>query len=39
MVEEHGFTPAKHETLHLSQWMQKYFEQHHGMQSSPHHGH
>jgi hypothetical protein len=22
-IEEHGFATAKHETLHLSQWMQK----------------
>jgi hypothetical protein len=38
-VEERGFTPAKHDTLHLSQWMQKHPKQHHGMQSFPHHGH
>jgi hypothetical protein len=26
-VEECGFTLTKHETLHLSQWMQKHLEQ------------
>jgi len=38
-VEECGFTLTKHETLHLSQWMQKHLEQHQGMRSFPHHGH
>jgi hypothetical protein len=36
--EECEFAPAKHETLHLSQWSQKWFTQYHGIQSSPHHG-
>jgi hypothetical protein len=30
-MEECGFAPAKHETLHFSQWMQKHLERHHGM--------
>lgn len=30
-IEEHGFTPTKHETPRLSQWTQKYLEWHHGM--------
>ncbi len=34
-----GFAFVKHETRHPSQWTQKYPKQHHGMQSSPHHGH
>lgn len=38
-MEECGFTFARHEIVHLSQWMKKHFEQHHGMQSFPHHGH
>ncbi len=38
MTKKHGFAFAKHETSHLSQWMQKHPEQHHGMQSSPHYG-
>jgi len=39
VVEERGFVPAKNETLHLLQLMQKHSTWHHGMQSSPHHGH
>jgi len=31
VAEEHGFTPAKHETMRLLQWMQKHLEWHHGM--------
>jgi hypothetical protein len=38
-MEEHGFAPTKHDTMHLSQCMQTHLESHHGMQSSPHHGH
>jgi len=37
-IEECEFAPTKHETLHFSQWTQKYFKQYHDMQSSPHHG-
>jgi len=37
-TKECEFAPAKHETLHLSQWTQKYSKQYHDMQSSPHHG-
>ncbi len=36
-MEERGFVPARHETLHLLQWMLKHFKQHHGMKSSRHH--
>jgi hypothetical protein len=38
-VKECGFALTKHETLHLSQWMQKHPKQHHGMRFSPYHGH
>jgi hypothetical protein len=38
VVEEYGFVPAKNETLHLLQSMQKHSKWHHGMLSSPHHG-
>ncbi len=37
-MKKHGFILIKHKILHLSQWMQKHSEWHHGMQSSPHHG-
>jgi hypothetical protein len=30
-AKKHGFTPAKHEILHLSQWTQKHPKWHHGM--------
>jgi hypothetical protein len=30
-TEENGFTTAKHETLHLSQWTHKGPKQHHEM--------
>jgi hypothetical protein len=37
MAKKCGFDLAKHETMHLLQWMQKRSKQHHGMQSSPNH--
>ncbi len=38
-MEKHGFAPTRHETMLLfAQWMQRHPKQHHGMQSSPHHG-
>jgi predicted small metal-binding protein len=37
MAKKCGFDLAKHETMHLLQWMQKHSKQHHGMQSSPNH--
>jgi hypothetical protein len=37
VIEKREFALAKHETMHILQWMQKCFERHHGMQSSPHH--
>jgi hypothetical protein len=36
-VEAHRFILAKHEILHLSQWSQKHFAQHHALLSFPHH--
>jgi hypothetical protein len=37
-TKECELAPTKHETMHLSQWMQKYSRWYHEMQSSPHHG-
>jgi hypothetical protein len=34
-IKEDGLAPTKYETLHLSQWTQKTFEWHEGMQSFP----
>jgi hypothetical protein len=39
VIKEHGLTPTKYETLHLSQCTQKNLEWHQGMQSFPHNGH